>query len=1116
MATLENNLLEGLNIAPADVEALPLVTNMDESVFLKQQLLADSQKSKFFTSLGSAIQEEWVLPTVINNIDRITAPSGEPIDKFTPELVRDLTEGLEDSRAVREVLEDAQVNGYSSAKLAQQSFLRTQNNLKQINQDGWSGVTATALAVMFDPVEWAAIFGTSATVGALGTPVAGVGAFLVGAGKQGRNAYRTAKVAALGGAELAAFESIRAKYRYDIEAHDVMIAAGIGAGLSGGLDAATTAFIRAGHRSRIAAKVARGEELTPNERLFHDQYNVDALATKLIDRELQGTELIDAVDGIPTIASRKAATEATAEEVAAIPKIAGFNMFGLRNIISSGARAANSELGRIRYAARLLSQNSAGYKGGKLETNNQSASEVAERLQLKYRSRMSEILPNAQALWKKRTNLSVAEFNAALSRYVRGIDTDVAPEVKKAGEAVKRLQREIAEEAVAEDVVGFSVDMLNANKNYMTRLFNDDQIAAIRVRLGDDADDQIAMLVEKAIREGQPNIEENVKNWLIKRSNGRRKGTPKQVADYIKRISMAYTKSITDPKLGKMGHAGANEMNLQDLADILRAGGFGEDEIDDLTEVLTRTNIPKAHKRARNRMVLNEGARMPLRNADGSIEEYSFNDLLEQDAEQLFNSYVFQLSGAIGLARNGINTNAANSSWESLVKQINDDIRAAPALDKEKLKGELDALEFIYDGITGRLPQREDISNRTRDLNVGFRAYSFAVNMGMSGMSALMELTNVLFESSFKTILKSAPEYNNLLTKMSKGKLDENDPLMVELIDAFGLGEEVALGKWNNVTRYDMDDVGVTISPERAWADKKGFGARAMQAGQSLQKTVAYWSGLTSVTQVLRRMSMHHYVNEWALKSADGKLPFSVTKRQQLGLSEDMARNIQTIMRSKIVEKRPNGTIKRLNLKQWPKQVRDAFEASGFKDARQNVQEANIGSTNAFMRSEFGRTFFQFLSFTMASMEQQGQRLGVRLARGDMTAAKILTSAAMMGGLMYAARVQLNAQGRSDADEYIRDNLSPSRWASGALSQIGAASLFSYLLQVTTGAMNGNTYAITPPAFSIAQSMMQSGKNVWEGDLTETEYRTLLRILPLQSLYGARQILNGVANEFAN
>ena len=64
--------------------------------------------------------------------------------------------------------------------------------------------------------------------------------------------------------------------------------------------------------------------------------------------------------------------------------------------------------------------------------------------------------------------------------------------------------------------------------------------------------------------------------------------------------------------------------------------------------------------------------------------------------------------------------------------------------------------------------------------------------------------------------------------------------------------------------------------------------------------------------------------------------------------------------------------------------------------------------------------------------------------------------------------------------------------------------------------MNGNTYAITPPAFSLVQAGLKSGKNIWEGDMTESEYRTLLRVLPAQSLYGARQILNGVANELAN
>ena len=1106
MAEFKNDLFKDLNLQELNENTLPIASTVDEATLTKQQMAMDNQKSQFFTSLGNSIQEEWVLPTVINNFDRITSVPSEPISKFTPELIRELTEGLEDSTAVREVIEDAQTNGLSSATLTRDSYLRTQKNLQQISADGWSGVTANVLASMFDPVEWGAIFASSAAVSAVGTPAAGAGAFLIGAGKQARNAYRTAKVAAIGGAELAAFEAIRAKYRYDIDGNDVLVAAGLGAGITGGIDAATTAFIRAGHRSRIAGKVARGETLTDVEKRFHDEYNVDALAVKMINKELEGDKFIESIDGIPTRAAASA-TDETA--VQAMPKIAGWNMFGLRNILSAGAQTANSELGWIRYTSSLLGQNSAGYKGGTLATN-VSASEIGEMLQLKYRNRLANVLPTSQALWKKNTGRTVEEFNALMSRYVRGIDTDVPAEVAQAAEAIKKVQREIAEEAVKYDVAGFSMDMLNGQPNYMSRIFNDEKIRLTMSRLGDDAELQISQLVEEAIRKGQPNIEENVKQWLVKRSNGKRKGTPDQVKTYISRIAKAYTKSITDPKLGKIGHAGANEMNLEDLSDILTAAGFKADEIDGITELMTRTNIPKAHKRARNRMVLDEGAVLALRNADGSIEEYRFSDLLEEDAEQLVNSYIFQLSGAIGLARNGINTNAPNSGFEALLKKITDEAKSKPLADQEKIRSEIASLQFMYDGITGRLAQREEVSNRTRDLAIGFRAYSFAVNMGMSGMSAIMELSNVLFEYSFKTVLKSAPEYNALMRKLGQGQAD--DELLSEMIDAFGLGEEVALGKWQNVTRYDIDDIGSTISPERAWPDKKGWSTKLLQGTQTLQKNVAYWSGLTGVTQTLRRMSMRHFVNEWALEG----IPFTLTKRQQLGLSEDMAGRIQAIMRSNIVEKNANGTVKKLNLDQWDSEVRDAFQAAGFKDARQNVQEANIASTNKFMRTEFGKTFFQFLSFTMSSMEQQTQRLGVRARRGDVGVAKVLASAAFMGGLMYATRIQLNAIGRSDADEYIKENMSPERWAAGALNQIGAVSLFSYISQLSSGAMNGNSYAITPPAFSLVQAGLKSGKNIWDGDMTESEYRTLLRVLPLQSLYGARQVINGVANEFAN
>ena len=1113
--TEKKNLRESLGLPEVDKSALPIAVTVDETVLAKQQLAESLESTKFFTSLGNAIQEEWIAPTIYNNFERMTAPSGKPIDLFTEEMVDDLTAGLRDRQAVREVLEEAQTSGMNNALLMRDSYLQSQERLEQIGSDGWSGVTATALAAMFDPVEWGAILGTTALATGTTTPLGGAAAFVAGAGKQARNAYRTAKVAAIGGAEVAAFEAVRAKFRYDVDGGDVLLAAGLGAGLTGGLDAATNAFVKAGERARIAGKVARREELTDVEKQFYDEFNGEALALKLINRELTGEKFLNSVDGLPTA---KGIGEITDAEVQAIPEIAGWDMFGLRKLVSTGARLGSHPLGWARYTARALGLNSAGYKGGNLETGG-SASEIAEMMQAQYRGRMSQIMPNAQALWKKRTGGSLLDFNRQVSRYVRGIDTAPDPEVKQVGDAMSQMMTELAQEAVDRNVAGFTTDMFGVHANYMTRIFNDEKIRLLRQRLGDDADDKIADLVEASMRKGQPNIDQNVKDMLKAK---KRRGTEKQIRDYIRKIAVAYTKSITDPKLGRVGHAGANEANLEDLESLLKAGGFGDEDIGDIIDMLTSTKTPKGHKRARNRLVLDESTVVRLQNADGSVEDYMFADLLEEDAEQLFNSYVFQMSGAIGLARNGINTNDVGSTFEALMDKIKAEGKKKN-LSNDDIQEAIDAAQFIYDGITGRLAQRQEVSNRTRDFNIAVRAYSFAVNMGMSGMSALMEISNAMFEYSFMTILKTAPAYGAFMRKLSQGRAD--DETMQELVNAFGIGEEVALGKWNGVTRFDTEDVGTVLSPERAWADKKGWSVRAAKGaedfGQWSQKKVAYWSGLTGVTQFLRRMSASHYVNEWALQSAKGKIPFSDIKLQQLGISKDMAGRIQKIMKSKLVEKNANGTVKKLNLDKWPPDVRDVFQLSGFKEARQSVQETNIASTNRFMRTELGKTMFQFLNFTMGSMEQQSQRLGVRARRGDVAVAKVLLSAAAMGGLMYAARVHLNAQGRSDADEYIKKNMSAEKWAAGAMSQIGAASIFSYILQITTGSMNGNTYAITPPVVSVAQGMIQSGSNMTEAiftdkEMTETEWRNVMRLAPAQSLYGVRQLLNSMANEIAN
>lgn len=217
-----------------------------------------------------------------------------------------------------------------------------------------------------------------------------------------------------------------------------------------------------------------------------------------------------------------------------------------------------------------------------------------------------------------------------------------------------------------------------------------------------------------------------------------------------------------------------------------------------------------------------------------------------------------------------------------------------------------------------------------------------------------------------------------------------------------------------------------------------------------------------------------------------------------------------------------DGTLDALNIDKWElDEARNIFSMSARREATQLVQEMNNGSVNGLLRSEIGKTFFQFLSFPLASMEQQAMRMGVRFANGDaQQVSRIMMFSALMGTMMYIARTNLNAVGRSDREEYLKRNLASDRLMSGALSQIGAASLFGYIYQLTTGAMDGNTNALTPAGVSLGVGAIKGVGDLWdavgEGELTENELRSLLRVLPFSSLYGARQILNGLADAATN
>ena len=63
----DNELFKDLNLEEVDPRDLPLVTTVDESTILKEQIRQNNQSSTFLQSLGASIQEEWIAPTIVNN-----------------------------------------------------------------------------------------------------------------------------------------------------------------------------------------------------------------------------------------------------------------------------------------------------------------------------------------------------------------------------------------------------------------------------------------------------------------------------------------------------------------------------------------------------------------------------------------------------------------------------------------------------------------------------------------------------------------------------------------------------------------------------------------------------------------------------------------------------------------------------------------------------------------------------------------------------------------------------------------------------------------------------------------------------------------------------------------
>ena len=500
--------------------------------------------------------------------------------------------------------------------------------------------------------------------------------------------------------------------------------------------------------------------------------------------------------------------------------------------------------------------------------------------------------------------------------------------------------------------------------------------------------------------------------------------------------------------------------------------------------------------------------------ADGS--SYSFDKLLNNNVMELHQGYTYQMGMAIGLARNGINRIGQESLDVTIEKMRMDAAKLGNRKEMDKALKEIDGIEFLYDGATGRLAHQAGMSEATEDMLRRIREFNFMRSMGASGIPTMVESASVIFEHTAAGVWKGLPHLRTMTSKLRNGDLA--DPLGRELMHVFGTGIDMYTGK----VRTFFDDIETDMIRSR-------YNKTDMWLAKGRELT-AVGSGMLPLTAIFRRADNMFFAYDWwavAMKGAHkkhGRQPFADIKMEQLGLSPADSDLILKTMK-KYGEADSKGRLKTLNTAKWSEtdegaRALELFSLAGYRHATQIVQETNLGSVNRFIRSPWGKTLGQFLSYVLAAQEQQFQRQTARLMHGDKVAAsRVLLAGSYVSMMAYMAGVHYRSMGMSEdrRKKYLEERLTPARmFTDGAIGYLGFFSFQSTILQRYREAN-----LINNPTLDLSRLVMDGaselGKQLTEEEreVSEAKMSRFLSIIP-SSLYPLGMARNAIADEIVN
>jgi hypothetical protein len=815
-----------------------------------------------------------------------------------------------------------------------------------------------------------------------------------------------------------------------------------------------------------------------------------------LQREFTQQEGSNSSMGAAFVGEGQATPTAAERQLAAAEGSAPMSALGTARIDMVG-RLKQSVHPIVRRLAGALAEDGVGNADGSL-----LARSASENVTLAVKTRMSDFYRTAEPafkewakamgipLWKRAAyrELFFEEVGKAVRRPAGSYTDNV--NVNKVADKMRQAQADLLQFAREKGLRGF--DKVAENSEYLMRVFHQRRLDDITARFG----------------EGK--VTRMVANALISKS------TDVDYEDALE-IAKAYLKSIRSQKYQDVKLAHVFSEDQADLLEelLIESGDIPADRI---ASIVGNVRKPQAAEgkiaRAKRRLKLDEAYRETYIDADGVQHTIGIEDFLDNNAERLMTLYTRQVAGA-GFMEEALGqfkverlsgaTDDAAPSFNTILQHIRDtagEFGMKPA----QLQTEIDRLETLYKAVLG-LPLNK--GGKGAEALRMLRDYNFIRVMNQVGFAQIAEIGNIVGMTGWKATMQHVPALRNIFKRAQNGRMD--DALLDEIEVIWGLGTD----RLRHTASNRMDDYGVYEGAGIGKFDDLLQRAKHVTADISL---------MAPVNMALQRMAGRAAVQRW-MNDALGGRSFSTKRLHSMGVSEEMAGRIKAQMLDHVdtQEGLLGRAVKRLNIDEWT----DDEAASAFINAvdrwsKKIIQENDIGQMSQWMTTDLGKTLIQFRSFMISAWAKQTLS-GVHLRDWDTFMA--WSTSILFGGLSYMAQTHINAVGREDRKEYLKERLSGEALGRSAFQRAGFSTIvpgavdtmlwaaghepvFAYgrTTGLSSSALLGN------PTTDLMDKSLKALRGVTASTLrddysySQQDFRALTSILPFQNAMGIRNI----------